>query len=61
MVVSFFQNMEAEEQLKFFQGCVAAAFAERDHSLMEVSLPKFYQSYFVMFLSIYFIKGIVFY
>lgn len=30
------QNMEAEKQLKFFQGCVAAAFAERDHSIMEV-------------------------
>jgi len=30
------QNMEAEKQLKFFQGCVAAAFAERDNSIMEV-------------------------
>ncbi|XP_020584245.1 uncharacterized protein LOC110027241 isoform X2 [Phalaenopsis equestris] len=28
-------NKEAEDQLKFFQGCVAAAFSERDHSLME--------------------------
>lgn len=33
---SFLQNLEAEKQLKFFQGCVAAAFAERDHSIMEV-------------------------
>lgn len=30
------QNKEAEKQVKFFQGCVAAAFAERDNSLMEV-------------------------
>ncbi|XP_011628041.1 polyamine-modulated factor 1-binding protein 1 isoform X1 [Amborella trichopoda] len=29
------KNKEAEKQVKFFQGCVAAAFAERDHSLME--------------------------
>jgi hypothetical protein len=28
--------MEAEKQVKFFQGCVAAAFAERDNSIMEV-------------------------
>ena len=34
---SFFtQNLEAEKQLKFFQGGVAAAFAERDQSIMEV-------------------------
>ena len=32
----FIQNVEAEKQVKFFQGCVAAAFAERDHSIMEV-------------------------
>ncbi|CAL5371727.1 unnamed protein product [Camellia sinensis] len=29
------KNMEAEKQVKFFQGCVASAFAERDHSIME--------------------------
>lgn len=33
---NIFQNVEAEKQLKFFQGCVAAAFAERDRSIMEV-------------------------
>lgn len=31
-----FQNMEAEKQVKFFQNCVAAAFAERDQSIIEV-------------------------
>ncbi|KAK4563393.1 hypothetical protein RGQ29_005780 [Quercus rubra] len=34
------KNMEAERQLKFFQGCVAAAFAERDHSIMEAEKAK---------------------
>uniref|UniRef100_A0A2N9EN12 Uncharacterized protein n=1 Tax=Fagus sylvatica TaxID=28930 RepID=A0A2N9EN12_FAGSY len=34
------ENMEAEKQLKFFQGCVAAAFAERDHSIMEAEKAK---------------------
>lgn len=34
--ILLFQNMEAEKQVKFFHGCVAAAFAERDHSIMEV-------------------------
>ncbi|CAL5392091.1 unnamed protein product [Camellia sinensis] len=29
------KNMEVEKQIKFFQGCVASAFAERDHSIME--------------------------
>ncbi|KAI3958902.1 hypothetical protein MKX01_023578, partial [Papaver californicum] len=29
------KHLEAEKQLKFFQGCVASAFAERDHSIME--------------------------
>ncbi|KAI7995277.1 Nascent polypeptide-associated complex subunit beta [Camellia lanceoleosa] len=33
------KNMEAEKQVKFFQGCVASAFAERDHSIMEVGDP----------------------
>ena len=28
--------MEAEKQVKFFQNCVAAAFAERDQSIIEV-------------------------
>ncbi|XP_028084167.1 uncharacterized protein LOC114285316 isoform X2 [Camellia sinensis] len=31
------KNMEAKKQVKFFQGCVASAFAERDHSIMEVT------------------------
>ncbi|KAK6916324.1 SANT/Myb domain [Dillenia turbinata] len=34
------KNIEAEKQLKFFQGCVAAAFAERDNSLMEAEKAK---------------------
>ncbi|KAG6789708.1 hypothetical protein POTOM_005827 [Populus tomentosa] len=34
------QNMEAEKQVKFFQGCVAAAFAERDNSIMEAEKAK---------------------
>ncbi|KAK8923528.1 hypothetical protein KSP39_PZI019746 [Platanthera zijinensis] len=34
------KNKEAEMQLKFFQGCVAAAFSERDHSLMEFEKAK---------------------
>lgn len=34
--ILYFQNLESEKQLKFFQGCVATAFAERDHSIMEV-------------------------
>ncbi|XAR52933.1 hypothetical protein NMG60_11021269 [Bertholletia excelsa] len=34
------KNMEAEKQVKFFQGCVAAAFAERDHSIMEAEKAK---------------------
>ncbi|KAJ0010697.1 hypothetical protein Pint_33667 [Pistacia integerrima] len=33
-------NVEAEKQLKFFQGCVAAAFAERDNSIMEAEKAK---------------------
>ena len=36
------QNMEAEKQLKFFQGCVAAAFAERDNAIMEVMMLLFF-------------------
>ncbi|KAJ7946172.1 Myosin heavy chain-like protein [Quillaja saponaria] len=32
------KNMEAEKQVKFFQGCVAAAFSERDNSIMEVMM-----------------------
>ena len=41
--------MEAEKQLKFFQGCVAAAFAERDHSVMEVMRVSFpvFEFYFL--------------
>lgn len=31
-----FQNLEAEKQVRFFQGSVAAAFSERDKSVMEV-------------------------
>ncbi|KAJ8492660.1 hypothetical protein OPV22_014381 [Ensete ventricosum] len=34
------KNKEAEKQVKFFQGCVAAAFAERDNSLMESEKAK---------------------
>ncbi|KAF6173078.1 hypothetical protein GIB67_009998 [Kingdonia uniflora] len=34
------KNIEAEKQVKFFQGCVAAAFSERDHSLMEAEKAK---------------------
>ncbi|XP_017971067.1 PREDICTED: protein Spindly-B isoform X1 [Theobroma cacao] len=34
------KNVEAEKQVKFFQGCVAAAFAERDHSIMEAEKAK---------------------
>ncbi|XP_075094302.1 uncharacterized protein LOC107797717 isoform X2 [Nicotiana tabacum] len=34
------KNIEAEKQLKFFQGCVAAAFAERDHAVMEAEKAK---------------------
>lgn len=44
-LISFFfflQNLEAEKQLKFFQGCVAAAFAERDTSMMEVKIAMFH-------------------
>lgn len=33
--------MEAEKQLKFFQGCVGAAFAERDNAIMEVMFIVF--------------------
>ncbi|KAK3035708.1 hypothetical protein RJ639_033410 [Escallonia herrerae] len=33
-------NMEAEKQVKFFQSSVAAAFAERDHSIMEAEKAK---------------------
>ncbi|XVF01397.1 hypothetical protein REPUB_Repub04eG0085700 [Reevesia pubescens] len=33
-------NVEAEKQVKFFQGCVASAFAERDHSIMEAEKAK---------------------
>ncbi|XP_020241280.1 myosin-2 heavy chain isoform X2 [Asparagus officinalis] len=34
------KNKEAEKQLKFFQSCVAAAFSERDHALMESERVK---------------------
>ncbi|CAN4112088.1 unnamed protein product [Withania somnifera] len=34
------KNKEAEKQLKFFQGCVAAAFSERDHAVMEAEKAK---------------------
>ncbi|XP_011030328.1 PREDICTED: nucleoprotein TPR-like isoform X2 [Populus euphratica] len=34
------KNMEAEKQVKFFQGCVAAAFADRDNSIMEAEKAK---------------------
>ncbi|XVF10675.1 hypothetical protein REPUB_Repub07fG0202900 [Reevesia pubescens] len=35
-----FLNVEAEKQVKFFQGCVASVFAERDHSIMEAEKAK---------------------
>ncbi|XP_042507104.1 myosin heavy chain, fast skeletal muscle isoform X2 [Macadamia integrifolia] len=34
------KNMEAEKQVKYFQGSVAAAFAERDNSIMEAEKAK---------------------
>ncbi|KAG9440566.1 hypothetical protein H6P81_020731 [Aristolochia fimbriata] len=34
------KNVEAEKQLKFFQGSVASAFAERDKSIMEAEKAK---------------------
>ncbi|GLU03361.1 hypothetical protein SLE2022_205630 [Rubroshorea leprosula] len=34
------KNIELEKQLKFFQGCVAAAFSERDQSTMEAEKAK---------------------
>ncbi|XP_038976389.1 myosin-10 isoform X5 [Phoenix dactylifera] len=34
------KNKEAEKQVKFFQSCVAAAFAERDQALMEFEKAK---------------------
>ncbi|GAB2253250.1 hypothetical protein Droror1_Dr00006097 [Drosera rotundifolia] len=34
------KNSEADRQLKFFQGCVASAFAERDNALMEAEKAK---------------------
>ncbi|RDX99019.1 hypothetical protein CR513_17984, partial [Mucuna pruriens] len=34
------KNMEAEKQVKFFQGCVAAAFAERDQAIIEAEKAK---------------------
>ncbi|GFY90058.1 myosin heavy chain-like protein [Actinidia rufa] len=34
------KNMEVEKQIKFFHGCVAAAFSERDHSIMEAEKAK---------------------
>lgn len=34
------KSKEAEKQVKFFQSCVASAFAERDHSLMESEKAK---------------------
>ncbi|KHN30437.1 hypothetical protein glysoja_033175 [Glycine soja] len=34
------KNMEAEKQVKFFQGCVAAAFSERDQAIIEAEKAK---------------------
>ncbi|KAL6517500.1 hypothetical protein OROMI_033201 [Orobanche minor] len=34
------KNVEGEKQLKFFQGCVAAAFAERDNAILEAEKAK---------------------
>ncbi|KAI9090628.1 hypothetical protein K1719_028481 [Acacia pycnantha] len=33
-------NVEAKKQVKFFHGCVASAFAERDHAIMEPEKAK---------------------
>ncbi|KAI9126577.1 hypothetical protein K1719_002173 [Acacia pycnantha] len=33
-------NVEAKKQVKFFHGCVASAFAERDHAIMEAEKAK---------------------
>lgn len=41
-LINLLQNMEAEKQVKFFQGCVAAAFAERDHAVMEVMIGSLF-------------------
>lgn len=45
------QNTEAEKQVKFFQNCVAAAFAERDQSVIEVvqSVLYFFWFYFLVY------------
>uniref|UniRef100_A0A0R0LJQ9 Uncharacterized protein n=1 Tax=Glycine max TaxID=3847 RepID=A0A0R0LJQ9_SOYBN len=37
---AFSKNMEAEKQVKFFQGCVAAAFSERDQAIIEAEKAK---------------------
>ncbi|CAH9140811.1 unnamed protein product [Cuscuta epithymum] len=34
------KNIEKEKQLKFFQGCVASAFSERDNALLEAEKAK---------------------
>ncbi|KAM6558322.1 hypothetical protein CsatA_027561 [Cannabis sativa] len=34
------KNIEAEKQVKFFQSCVATAFAERDNAIMEAEKAK---------------------
>lgn len=34
------KNIEAEKQLKFFQNCVAASFAERDNAIVEAEKAK---------------------
>ncbi|KAI3702320.1 hypothetical protein L6452_28054 [Arctium lappa] len=34
------KSMESEKQIKFFQGCVAAAFSERDNAMMEAEKAK---------------------
>lgn len=46
--------MEAEKQVKFFQGCVAAAFSERDNAIMEViaGLDFFFSLVFISILSL---------
>ncbi|KAL4581109.1 hypothetical protein LXL04_017318 [Taraxacum kok-saghyz] len=34
------KSLEAEKQIKFFQGCVGAAFSERDNAIMEAEIAK---------------------
>lgn len=54
--------MEAEKQVKFFQNCVAAAFAERDQSVIEVvqCVIHFLMLLFCILVIFYFVVAITF-